>query len=198
MQKKSCITRYCIKEFINFREIKEFSKFTIFVKETFQVRHQLKFCIICSLKVGLKPKFRSHIFDLKHIELKTFLGVIYLLLKQLSRTWVLLRSENIIWVVSGSVRQLLFPTQDLNQFLEKSQKILGNPRIYSQKIPILGFFIFMGFRNPYCLVTTKEKWKLSWNSKTTSDFQNWFRLVDDYTALICWQSYISCGRCGSE
>lgn len=96
MQKKSCITRYCIKEFINFREIKEFSKFTIFVKETFQVRHQLKFCIICSLKVGLKPKFRSHIFDLKHIELKTFLGVIYLLLKQLSRTWVLLRSENII------------------------------------------------------------------------------------------------------
>ena len=148
--KKSCITRYCIKEFINFREIKEFSKFTIFVKETFQVRHQLKFCIICSLKVGLKPKFRSHIFDLKHIELKTFLGVIYLLLKQLSRTWVLLRSENIIWVVSGSVRQLLFPTQDLNQFLEKSQKILGNPRIYSQKIPILGFFIFMGFtRNPY-------------------------------------------------
>ena len=149
MQKKSCITRYCIKEFINFREIKEFSKFTIFVKETFQVRHQLKFCIICSLKVGLKPKFRSHIFDLKHIELKTFLGVIYLLLKQLSRTWVLLRSESIIWVVSYSVRQLLFPTQDLNQFLEKSQKILGNPRIYSQKIPILGFFIFMGFRNPY-------------------------------------------------
>ena len=62
MRKKSCITRYCIKEFINFREIKEFSKFTIFAKETFQVRHQLKFCTLCSFSwfEGKKEEGKSH------------------------------------------------------------------------------------------------------------------------------------------